>query len=370
MEVTTRCNAACVYCPRTAYRDTWHDRSLSPGHVPAPAAGAQENPPGPPPGLGGPFLHPDFFTLTALAKEAGCRVSTTTNGMLLNAEKLRQVVASGLDLIAFSLTGLEERNDRARPGTSFRQVLAAIQTLNRLKAAAGSATPQIHIAYLLSSPACPTWKSCPSSLTGLGVQQAVISTLDFVPTRELAGESFPAGDPAAHEDLQARLAATAAAAASGGVPVHYPLKPPGDRGLLCPENPLRGALRGGGRRRLPLRLHQPAGIPGDLPGARGNSPTNPWSSGTCWTRVWGPSGDSRLMPTSVALFHRPPGHPWPGISEKIVLLQHFVVISPIILHLEGLCADRGIIKLALGGIKPCFSLPAALPGTGDLCLCL
>ena len=168
-------------------------------------------------------------------------MSTTTNGTLLDAEKLRQVVASGLDLIAFSLTGLEERHDRARPGTSFRQVLAAIQTLNRLKAAAGSATPQIHIAYLLLKSGLPDLERLPRFLQGLGVQQAVISTLDFVPTRELAGESFPAGDPAAHAELQARLAAMAAAAGSAGVPVHYPLKPPGVRGLLCPENPL-GAL--------------------------------------------------------------------------------------------------------------------------------
>ena len=185
--------------------------------------------------------------------------------LALYLERLRQVVASGLDL-RFSLTGLEERNDRARPGTSFRQVLAAIQTLNRLKAAGRSATPQIHIAYLLLKSGRPDLEKLPQFLEGLGVQQAVISTLDFVPTRELAGESFAAGDPAAHEELRPawpkwRPRRTA------WVPVHYPLKPPGVRGLLCPENP-RGALRGGGRRRLPLRLHQPAGISGNLRGAR------------------------------------------------------------------------------------------------------
>ncbi len=241
VEVTTRCNAACVYCPRTAYRDAWQDRSLSlavfrrllPALRKTRLVHLQ--------GWGEPFLHPDFFTLIALAKAAGCRVSTTTNGMLLNGEKLRQVVASGLDLIAFSLTGLEESHDRARPGTSFRQVLEAIQNLNRLKAAAGSATPQIHLAYLLLKSGLPDLDKLPRLLQGLGVQQAVISTLDFVPTRELAGETFPAGDPAAHAELQSRLAAMAAAAGRFGVPVHYPLKSPSDRALLCPENPL-GAL--------------------------------------------------------------------------------------------------------------------------------
>jgi MoaA/NifB/PqqE/SkfB family radical SAM enzyme len=239
VEVTTRCNAACVYCPRTAYRDAWHDRSLSPAAFRRLLPALKKTRLVHLQGWGEPFLHPDFFTLTALAKEAGCRVSTTTNGMLLNEDKLRQVVASNLDLIAFSLTGLAEHNDRARPSTSFRQVLAAIQTLNRLKAAAGRATPEIHLAYLLLKSGLPDLEKLPQLLEGLGVQQAVISTLDFVPTRELAGESFPAGDPAAQEELQARLAVMAAAADRVGVQVHYPLKPPGVRGLLCPENPLR-----------------------------------------------------------------------------------------------------------------------------------
>jgi MoaA/NifB/PqqE/SkfB family radical SAM enzyme len=241
VEVTTRCNAACVYCPRTAYRDAWHDRSLSPATFQRLLPALKKTRLVHLQGWGEPFLHPGFFTLTAQAKAAGCRVSTTTNGMLLHAEKLRQVVDSGLDIIAFSLTGLEERHDRARPGTSFRQVLGAIETLNRLKAAAGSDTPEIHLAYLLLTSGLPDLEKLPQFLQGLGVHQAVISTLDFVPTPELAGESFSAGDPAAYEELQARLAEMAAAAGRGGAPVHYPLKSPGARGGLCPENP-QGAL--------------------------------------------------------------------------------------------------------------------------------
>ena len=302
VEVTTRCNAACVYCPRTAYRDTWQDRSISPAAFRRLLPALRKTRLVHLQGWGEPFLHPDFFSLTALAKTAGCRVSTTTNGTLLDNEKLRQVVASGLDLIAFSLTGLEEGHDRARPGTSFRQVLGAIQTLNRLKAAAGSATPQIHIAYLLLKSGLPDLEKLPQFLQGLGIQQAVISTLDFVPTRELAAETFPAGDPAAHAELQARLAAMAAMAGGGGVPVQYPLKPPGVRGLLCPENPL-GALcvAADGAVSPCVFTNLPVSRATYL-GLGGNSPAGPWFSGTSWNRVWGPSGDSRLMPTSAALF--------------------------------------------------------------------
>ncbi len=241
VEVTTRCNAACVYCPRTCYRHAWRDRSLTQATFRRLLPALKKTGLVHLQGWGEPFLHPDFFTLAAMAKEAGCQVSTTTNGMLLNSEKLRKVVASGLDIIAFSLTGLMERHDCARPGTSFRQVLAAIQTLNRLKAAAGRATPQIHIAYLVLASGLPDLSSLPQVLEPLGVQQAVISTLDFVPTRDLAAESFSAAGPAALQDLQARLAELAAAMDLVGVPIHYPLKVPGARAALCPENP-QGAL--------------------------------------------------------------------------------------------------------------------------------
>ena len=318
VEVTTRCNAACIYCPRTAYRDAWHDRSLSPATFRRLLPALKKTRLVHLQGWGEPFLHPDFFTLTALAKEAGCRVSTTTNGMLLNAEKLRQVVESGLDLIAFSLTGLEELNDRARPGTSFRQVLAAIQTLNRLKAAAGSATPQIHIAYLLLKSGLPDLEKLPQFLEGLGVQQAVISTLDFVPTRELAGESFTAGDPAAHEELQARLAAMTARGGQRRGAGPLPPEVPRRQGLALSRKSPAGALRGGGRRRLPLCLHQPAGIPGDLRGARrGTALPTPGLREPPGPGFGGHLATAGLCPLPSHVFHRSPGHPLPPLLEAL-----------------------------------------------------
>jgi MoaA/NifB/PqqE/SkfB family radical SAM enzyme len=238
VEVTSRCNAACFYCPRTAYGGAWQDRLLSLAAFQRLLPALKKTRLVHLQGWGEPFLHPDFLALTAMAKEAGCRVSTTTNGMLLDEARLRQVVNSGLDVIAFSMTGLEESHDRARPGTSFRKVLEAIQSLNRLKAGEGRATPQIHIAYMLLKSGIADLDKLPLLLSGLGVQQAVISTLDFVPTRELAGESFLSATMAEYEDLQARLAEVAAVSAGRGAPVHYRLKAPGGGGL-CPENPLR-----------------------------------------------------------------------------------------------------------------------------------
>jgi len=42
-----------------------------------------------------------------MAKKTGCRVGTTTNGMLLGPDQIDLLVDSEIDFIAFSLAGLD-----------------------------------------------------------------------------------------------------------------------------------------------------------------------------------------------------------------------------------------------------------------------
>ncbi len=131
IEVTTHCNARCAYCPHTLYQSSWQSR-----HLPLPVFQGllpvlrktklvylQ--------GWGEPLLHPDFFTMVALARQRGCQVGTTTNATLLTGAVIEQIVASGLDILAFSLTGLGPNHDRWRAGTSYEQVLQAIKARPR-----------------------------------------------------------------------------------------------------------------------------------------------------------------------------------------------------------------------------------------------
>ena len=175
VEVTSACNAACVYCPRTVYSDAWEDRRLSleafrnlePAFAKTKHVHLQ--------GWGEPFLHPGFFDMVAIAKAAGCRVGTTTNGMVLNRERIARVVEGGVDLIAFSLAGTGERNDLIRKGTSLKKVLDTIQTLDREKKEKGKTRPEIHIAYMLFRSAMGDLQRLPTLLEGLGVSQVVVS---------------------------------------------------------------------------------------------------------------------------------------------------------------------------------------------------
>jgi MoaA/NifB/PqqE/SkfB family radical SAM enzyme len=242
VEVTTYCQAACRYCPRTAWREIWQNRHLPreilvqllpslkrTGHVHLQ-------------GWGEPLLHPHFFDLVALARAAGCRVGTTTNGLLITKETAVRLVESGLDVVAFSLAGIGETHNVWRPGTTYRQVLEAIRTLQDVKARLGRTAPAVNIAYMLLRSGLKDLDRLPDELAGLGLGQVVISTLDLVPAPELARESLAAAPGPEQTVLSARLEAVAAAAARQGFRLHYPLPPAGADPRRCPENVLKALI--------------------------------------------------------------------------------------------------------------------------------
>lgn len=242
VEVTTWCNAACIYCPRTVYHDRWRNRHLSPATfrklLPAFASAKMIYLQG----WGEPLLSPHFFTMAALAKGTGCLVGTTTNGMLFDAPKILQLVESGIDLVAFSLAGMDQTNDLVRRGTSLKQVLAAIATLSRVKERLGSATPAIHLAYMLLTSGLKELEELPNKLQGVGVSQIVVSTLDFVAAKELAGEALRSAEAGEYEEIRSRLEGLVQLGKKCGLDIHFQLKEPGSGRSVCTENVQRALV--------------------------------------------------------------------------------------------------------------------------------
>lgn len=236
VEVTSACNAACIYCPRTVYRGVWEDRhlpldtfrKLGPVFEKTRHVHLQ--------GWGEPFLHPDFFDMVAIAKAAGWWVGTTTNGMLLNRDRITRTIESGLDIVAFSLAGTGEKNDVIRKGTSLKKVLEAIRALDRAKKEMGRVKPEIHVAYMLFRSGMNELVALPSLLEGLGVSQVVISTLDFVATEELREEVVIPATQEEFEKTRLALDQLVEAGRDKGLSVHYHLVSPEKRREVCTEN--------------------------------------------------------------------------------------------------------------------------------------
>lgn len=236
VEVTSACNAACIYCPRTVYKEVWEDRHLPLDAFRKLAPVFEKTRHVHLQGWGEPFLHPDFFEMVAIAKAAGWWVGTTTNGMLLNRARIIRTIESGLDIIAFSLAGTGERNDAIRKGTSLKKVLEAIQAMDRAKKERGRLTPEIHVAYMLFRSGINELEVLPSLLEGLGVSQVVVSTLDFVATEELREEAMIPVTQEEFEKTRLALDQLVEAGREKGLSVHYHLVSPEKRREVCTEN--------------------------------------------------------------------------------------------------------------------------------------
>jgi MoaA/NifB/PqqE/SkfB family radical SAM enzyme len=242
IEVTSRCNAACIYCPRTVHSKPWINRDMSwstfaqltDAFTKTELVFLQ--------GWGEPLLHPRLLDMADEAKRAGCRVGLSTNGTLIDGQKAEDLIRCGIDVVGVSLAGTDNINDRFRRGAHLDRVLEAIRAVRRAKERLGSSRPAIHIAFLLLRSGLPEITRLPELAADTGVSQVIISTLDFVPSHELEGEALHPGNPKAYGDIRSRLDAVRAEGRRRGVEIHAQISYPGQRALTCTENARRAAF--------------------------------------------------------------------------------------------------------------------------------
>ncbi len=85
-------------------------------------------------GRGEPTLHPQFAEMVAFAKQVGVRtVQVFTNGVSMNEEKSRAVLAAGLDVLEFSVHGHTHTYERLMRNGKYEQVKANILRFVRLR---------------------------------------------------------------------------------------------------------------------------------------------------------------------------------------------------------------------------------------------
>lgn len=172
-------------------------------------------------GWGEPFLNRNFFAMADMARTAGCKVSTTTCGLGMDQDRAEKVVASGMDIVAFSLVGTDAASNAPRHGVDFDKVCQGIETLKEVRQRRKAAYPEIHIAYLLLASKAEAVAGLPTLMRRLGVSQAVVSTLDYLPEPGLQDEAFSLQDRAKTDKTAALLGATAKEAQRLGLGFHY-----------------------------------------------------------------------------------------------------------------------------------------------------
>ncbi len=236
VEITTACHNACTYCTRTAFRRSgaWPEavmsvdlyRRILPGIARGLRAGGERVPYLHLQGWGEPLLHPDFVEMLRLAKQAGCRVGTTTGGRELNRDFARVLVDEGLDLIAFSVAGIDERNDAVRRGCRIADVFAGIDAIERARRDAGTRQPRVNVAYMLLRSDLDDVERIPETFAGRGVDAVVVSTLDYPASPDMRAEILAPADDAEYAALRARFDAVTADGRARGLAVEFHLPRP------------------------------------------------------------------------------------------------------------------------------------------------
>lgn len=149
VELTTRCPLQCRMCIRQGSRD-WRaaDMPFDDFRKLAPYFRRVENIVLQ--GWGEPLLYPKLVEAIAVVKSAGSRAGFVTSGWGLNAERASALVTAGVDFIGFSLAGATPDTHAAiRVNSRLPDVVAAIETVNRIKADRGRPAPRLHIVYLM-----------------------------------------------------------------------------------------------------------------------------------------------------------------------------------------------------------------------------
>ncbi len=104
-------------------------------------------------GFGEPLLDPNFCLKVNLAKKIGLgRVTTNTNGTLLNAEAAENLITSGLDEIYISIdANTAETYQKVRgSGTKFSEVENNVRFLLKKRSKLGRRNPAVTLSYVES----------------------------------------------------------------------------------------------------------------------------------------------------------------------------------------------------------------------------
>lgn len=138
LDVTNRCNAACVHCPQSVGFPGVEKTTFAPlekiERLLSECDGEQVD------FLritadGEPLLHPDIYDIIALAKRTDIKsVGLTTNGSAMNVDNAGKLLDAGLDVIDVSLDAASEESfAKIRVGLSYQRTIENLKTLIRLR---------------------------------------------------------------------------------------------------------------------------------------------------------------------------------------------------------------------------------------------
>ena len=99
---------------------------------------------------GEPYLNPNFLDMVRYASDKGIYTSTSTNAQLLNSERAKELVLSGLDKLIVSMDGTtQEVYEQYRKGGKLIKAIEGVHNINNWKKELKSITPLVEIQFIV-----------------------------------------------------------------------------------------------------------------------------------------------------------------------------------------------------------------------------
>jgi len=186
VEVTSKCNARCIMCPKTYLKD-WISGDMQQNtflHISEIFSSAnyihlQ--------GWGEPLLHPGFEDmLTFLIKKKKRKCGFTTNGQLLTKEKIDRFLQTGVDIIAISMAGADKKmHESIRKGTEFSKIIEAASYIAEQKQKQGLKKPELVLLFIITVLNIHQLPDFIKLASDIGADRVVPNNVDFVPCKEI-----------------------------------------------------------------------------------------------------------------------------------------------------------------------------------------
>jgi MoaA/NifB/PqqE/SkfB family radical SAM enzyme len=210
VELTSRCNLACVHCPKDFGAELDHpalDMTLEVLNAAAPylrqARFVNLNM------VGESMLYRHFDEAIGLCAEGHAEVSFNTNGLLLSEARSRHIVASRVHSVTVSVDGIES-NEPIR-GVDYATLRKRILQLAAAKERAGSALPHLAVAFTLMRRNAGELARIVADLAGAVKLHAI-----YVQPLVVYYESLRGENPYRQSDVEAHVARAKEVAAAVG----------------------------------------------------------------------------------------------------------------------------------------------------------
>ncbi|MEM3545175.1 MAG: radical SAM/SPASM domain-containing protein [Nitrososphaerota archaeon] len=239
IEVTSRCNACCIMCPKPFMGDEWNAGDLSledylrlveyfEGFK---VIWLQ--------GWGEPLLSKHIFEMVKIASKNDGLIGLTTNATLLTESVSEKLIENGVKTIAVSIAGSrKETHESIRVGTNFNKIIENVQCLERLRRSRNARDLRIIFTFLRIKQNIRELPEVVELASRLNVDEIVGTNIDYIPSKkhyEMKVFSYLGEDPP--KEYVEIIKESEERARENGISIYnYPLMM--GEVAVCSENPV------------------------------------------------------------------------------------------------------------------------------------